>query len=67
MTLTEKKCSICGDYIKPDRTPEGKIYWEDGNNAEPVNSGRCCNDCNLTRVIPLRITLHERRRKESQW
>jgi len=26
-----------------------------GNNAWPVNEGRCCNDCNTTVVIPARI------------
>tara|TARA_R100001510_G_C7466988_1_gene84959 strand:+ start:135 stop:272 length:138 start_codon:yes stop_codon:yes gene_type:complete len=25
------------------------------NNAEPVNSGRCCNNCNEEVVIPYRI------------
>jgi hypothetical protein len=26
-----------------------------GNNAYPVNDGRCCDDCNSTTVIPARI------------
>ena len=26
-----------------------------GNNAKPVNNGRCCNDCNYKVVIPKRI------------
>ena len=26
-----------------------------GNNAEPVNKGRCCDTCNFTVVIPRRI------------
>ena len=38
-------CSICNNKIN-DRF---------GNNAEPVNDGRCCNDCNSTVVIPVRI------------
>ena len=32
-----------------------KNYNEDSNNAEPVNSGRCCNNCNEEVVIPHRI------------
>ena len=40
----KEKCSICG-----------KGYDGYGNNAEPVNSGRCCDDCNATQVIPARI------------
>ena len=26
-----------------------------GHNAQPVNDGRCCNTCNATIVIPLRL------------
>lgn len=43
----EKKeliCSIC-------RLP----YRGFGNNAYPVNDGRCCDDCNTLEVIPARI------------
>jgi hypothetical protein len=37
-------CSICG---KPcDRY---------GHNAQPINNGRCCDDCNNTVVIPERL------------
>lgn len=44
-TETEKHiCSICG-----------KEYEGYGNNAQPVNSGRCCNECNIKIVIPRRI------------
>lgn len=39
-------CSIC------KRPFEG---W--GNNADPVNNGRCCDTCNMTVVIPARMTL----------
>ena len=37
-------CSICGCE-----------YDNYGNNAQPINNGRCCNECNDTRVIPERI------------
>lgn len=40
-----EKCSICG-----------KKYEGYGNNAHPVNDGRCCDKCNLETVIPRRIT-----------
>ena len=43
------KCSICGDIIKPNW-----IGWEYGNNAQPINNGRCCDDCNYAHVIPAR-------------
>ena len=29
--------------------------WGEGNNAQPVNDGRCCNVCNWTDVIPTRL------------
>ena len=28
-----------------------------GNNAHPVNQGRCCNECDWRIVIPIRIRL----------
>ena len=43
------KCSICGEQIPV------KNGWNEGNNAEPVNSGRCCDVCNDTVVIPARL------------
>jgi len=45
------KCSICGTGI-----PVNKITgWDSGNNAEPINSGRCCGACNMMKVIPARL------------
>ena len=38
------KCSICGDR-----------YQGFGNNAKPVNEGRCCDTCNFTQVVPMRL------------
>jgi len=40
-----QKCSICQ-----------KFYAGFGNNAWPVNDGRCCDWCNATVVIPARLT-----------
>ena len=37
-------CSICNEDF------EGF-----GNNAEPINDGRCCDFCNTAVVIPTRI------------
>ena len=44
------KCSICDKEI-----PAGGGSWTQGNNAEPVNNGRCCNECNMAVVIPARL------------
>ena len=43
------KCSICGLPIPV------KHGWAEGNNAEPINDGRCCDDCNNIYVIPARL------------
>ena len=40
-------------FIKEESVNE--INDKFGNNAEPVNDGRCCSDCNSTVVIPARI------------
>ena len=45
------KCCICNEEIKPDQV----TGWNQGNNAEPVKEGRCCDDCNNTKVIPARL------------
>ena len=42
-------CSICGVLIPVVGT------WTKGNNAAPINDGRCCNDCNHQVVLPLRL------------
>ena len=47
MTDAPWTCSICKRTITNDK-------W--GNNAWPINDGRCCSDCNSTLVIPARLT-----------
>ena len=42
-----EKCSIC------NYNDIGKY----GNNAQPINDGRCCDWCNNEFVIPRRIKL----------
>ena len=46
------KCSICFDEI--ETTSWG---WDQGHNAEPVNDGRCCSECNTRVVLLARINL----------
>ena len=43
-------CSIC-------QKPIGKEAggWEGGHNAQPINDGRCCVECNWAVVIPTRL------------
>ncbi len=42
-------CSICGNPI------EEKRGWKLGNNAQPINNGRCCDLCNMRVVLPARL------------
>ena len=44
------KCSICKENIIPTLTG-----WDKGHNAQPVNNGRCCTNCNDSVVLPARI------------
>lgn len=46
-------CSICG-----------KNYEGYGNNAQPVNNGRCCDECNITIVVPRRFLDAKNRREK---
>ena len=49
-------CVICSGPIKPLLHPTtGEVVWAEGNNAEPVSDGRCCDDCNWMLVIPKRF------------
>jgi hypothetical protein len=50
------KCCICKGEIEKQYTEEGEMYWDQGNNAQPIDDGRCCNECNATIVIPARLT-----------
>jgi hypothetical protein len=43
-------CSICEKQISVTRSG-----WAEGNNAEPANSGRCCDACNESIVLPARM------------
>jgi len=53
--LKKVKCSICSGYIKPLKNDNGDVVWQHGNNAMPVNDGRCCDGCNWNVVIPERL------------
>lgn len=44
------KCCLCNKEIPIE--PNG---WSEGNNAQPLREGRCCNACNIMKVIPARL------------
>ena len=43
------KCCLCKKEI------EKVGNWDQGNNAQPLADGRCCDRCNMTKVIPARM------------
>jgi putative lipase involved disintegration of autophagic bodies len=52
------KCCICNKDIEVKRHPDtGEVIWDQGNNADPVADGRCCDVCNSTEVIPARLRM----------
>lgn len=42
--IAKHKCVLCK-----------KKFFGFGNNAQPLKKGLCCDDCNLTKVIPARL------------
>ena len=44
------ECVICNEKIMAD--PFG---WDGGCNAEPVESGQCCYQCDINVVLPARL------------
>ena len=57
------ECSICGGPIEVKRHSEtGEVYWDKGENAEPVSDGRCCISCNANVVLPKRLELMRKAR-----
>ena len=53
--IQKVKCSICGGHIKPLRDKKGKVVWQHGNNAQPINDGNCCDACEKDLMIPERL------------
>ena len=47
------KCCLCEKEILIVGT------WRDGNNAMPLAKGRCCDKCNMEKVIPTILKIME--------
>lgn len=57
-------CVLCGKPNEPWPHAEGEEPRGWGNNPEPVadyEAGRCCNQCNAEKVIPVRMGLIKQR------
>ena len=46
---------------------EGVVYWEGGHNAEPYESGRCCDLCHGEFVLPARLKQMREERYEDKF
>jgi hypothetical protein len=53
------KCVICNKRITIEANG-----WDGGHNAEPYTTGRCCAECNYSKVLPLRLRFYEDTIKE---
>ena len=47
------KCSICKEEINNpfSNDPDGDDLMAFSHNAQPINDGRCCDDCNTLVII----------------
>jgi len=54
--MTNEVCCLCDGPIDPHTTPDGKVYWTLGHNAQPVKEGQCCTKCHDAKVLPLRLS-----------
>ena len=55
LNLDPIDCDICGSVIEPDRTPEGAIYWTQGQHAQPITECRAWHNFHATKVLPARL------------
>lgn len=62
------QCSICNGDVEHQTMPDSnEVFWTLGNNAWPINEGRCCQWCDNNVVIPVRLKMMtDSRRKEEQ-
>tara|TARA_R100001443_G_C3360954_1_gene179043 strand:- start:1419 stop:1805 length:387 start_codon:yes stop_codon:yes gene_type:complete len=49
------KCILCEGEIDKKYNDDGVMYWDQGENAQPIADGQCCLKCNNHVVIPGRV------------
>ena len=42
-----KVCCLCDKPLDVYKDDDGKVTYDDGNDALPLADGRCCNDCDF--------------------
>ncbi len=56
------QCVICKRDIE-HKVHNGRVYWTQGNNAQPIADGRCCDRCDVGVVLRARLVDMQKRRK----
>ena len=54
-------CTLCGDQIADNHG------WILGNNAAPIVEGRCCDSCNIIKVLPRRMEDSQKLQQQNRW
>jgi len=61
------QCSICEEGIEHQTLSDSdEVYWTLGNNAWPINDGRCCQWCDVNVVIPVRLRMMTANRRRDE-
>ena len=42
-----RACCLCYEPLDVIKNDDGKVIYNDGNDALPLEDGRCCNDCDF--------------------
>jgi hypothetical protein len=63
MTERSNICSICQREFCADICFNSWTI-KHGNNAAPINAGKCCDVCNGTHVLPARVRLMKREQEQ---
>ena len=53
--MTNLQCIICKGVIEKHYDDKGFMIWDQGNNAQPIAEGVCCDKCNMDIVLPTRL------------
>jgi len=43
-----KMCCLCNQPLDVYKNDDGKVIYNNGNDALPLANGRCCNSCDMS-------------------
>ena len=52
-----KMCCLCDQPLEVYKNDDGKVIYNNGNDALPLADGRCCNSCDTTVLLSRLSTL----------